>query len=266
VANGTFYTDSGAADAYVLTAISPRQTPPLLTDGFTCRFLASAPNAGASTVNVGGFGVKDIKHPDGSALDGGDIGSLAELVYDLASGYFILFNYFALTQGPGSGLDADLLDGEHGAHYIDVPSGTSMLFVQAAAPTGWTKSVTHNNKALRIVNTAGGGSAGSNTFTAALNTNHSHSVTVNSHVLTTSEIPSHGHSVKTHGNSNATSVSAGLLNKGSATTGTIDSVSGVAGGTTIGVTGGGSGHVHTGSGGNTNLDIQYVDSIICTKD
>jgi hypothetical protein len=31
------------------------------------------------------------------------------------------------------------------------PSGTVMLFVQTAAPTGWTKSTTHDNKALRVV-------------------------------------------------------------------------------------------------------------------
>lgn len=34
------------------------------------------------------------------------------------------------------------------------PTGTKMLFVQTAAPPGWTKDVTHNDKALRIVNGA----------------------------------------------------------------------------------------------------------------
>lgn len=47
------------------------------------------------------------------------------------------------------------------------PSGTSMLFLDAAAPTGWTKDTTHNNKALRIVNTSGGGTGGSQDFTTA---------------------------------------------------------------------------------------------------
>lgn len=32
------------------------------------------------------------------------------------------------------------------------PAGTKAIFVQTAAPAGWTKDVTHNNKALRIVN------------------------------------------------------------------------------------------------------------------
>lgn len=45
-----------------------------------------------------------------------------------------------------------------------IPTGTKMVFVQTAAPTGWTKDVTHNNKALRIVNgTAGTG--GTTAFT-----------------------------------------------------------------------------------------------------
>lgn len=45
-------------------------------------------------------------------------------------------------------------------------SGTTMLFVQTAAPTGWTKSATHDNKALRVVSgTAGSG--GSVAFTTA---------------------------------------------------------------------------------------------------
>lgn len=46
-----------------------------------------------------------------------------------------------------------------------IPSGTKMLFVQTAAPTGFTKDVTHNNKALRIVNgTASSG--GTTAFTS----------------------------------------------------------------------------------------------------
>jgi hypothetical protein len=45
-------------------------------------------------------------------------------------------------------------------------SGTLMLFQQTAAPTGWTKSTTHNNKALRVVSgTASSG--GTVAFTTA---------------------------------------------------------------------------------------------------
>ena len=41
-----------------------------------------------------------------------------------------------------------------------------MLFAQSSAPTGWTKSTSHNNKALRVVSGSGGGSGGSNSFTS----------------------------------------------------------------------------------------------------
>ncbi len=41
-----------------------------------------------------------------------------------------------------------------------IPAGTVMPFFQAAAPTGWTKVVTHNNKMLRVVSGSGGGSGG----------------------------------------------------------------------------------------------------------
>ena len=46
------------------------------------------------------------------------------------------------------------------------PTGTAMLFAQSSAPTGWTKSTTHNNKALRVVS-GSASSGGSNAFTTA---------------------------------------------------------------------------------------------------
>lgn len=73
----------------------------------------------------------------------------------------------------------------------EFPSGTKVLFQQTAAPTGWTKDVTHNNKALRLVNgtvTTGGTTAfttvfasrtptGSNTATTATGSISSDSAT-----------------------------------------------------------------------------------------
>jgi len=40
------------------------------------------------------------------------------------------------------------------------PAGTIMLFCQASAPTGWTKITTQNDKTLRIISGATGGTAG----------------------------------------------------------------------------------------------------------
>jgi len=47
-----------------------------------------------------------------------------------------------------------------------IPSGTTLLFYQANAPTGWTKVTTQDNKALRVVSGTGGGSGGSSSFTS----------------------------------------------------------------------------------------------------
>ena len=46
------------------------------------------------------------------------------------------------------------------------PSGTKLLFQQTSAPTGWTKSTTHDNKALRVVSGAAS-SGGTVAFTTA---------------------------------------------------------------------------------------------------
>lgn len=51
--------------------------------------------------------------------------------------------------------------------YSQFASGTALLFYQAAAPTGWTKVTTQDNKALRVVSGTGGGSGGSVAFTTA---------------------------------------------------------------------------------------------------
>lgn len=61
-----FYTESGAADAYVLTPISSFLGPHQYENGLLVRFRAGNANTGASTVNVDSLGVKNIKQADGS--------------------------------------------------------------------------------------------------------------------------------------------------------------------------------------------------------
>ncbi len=97
------------------------------------------------------------------------------------------------------------------------PSGTSMLFQQTAAPTGWTKQTTHNDKAIRLqtgsVGTGGsvafstamatpavaGGSVsgdpGSNLAVSAGNLAVSMSGNISNTTLSTNQIPSHNHGV-----------------------------------------------------------------------
>ena len=72
-----------------------------------------------------------------------------------------------------------------------IPAGTRMVFAQASAPTGWTQDTTAalNDSALRLVNTAGGGTGGSVAFTTAFASGLSSA----SHTLSIGEIPSHDH-------------------------------------------------------------------------
>lgn len=60
VANGNFYTDSGIADAYVLTGIGSKQSIQSYVNGMEVGFIPTNTNTGASTVNVAGLGVKNI--------------------------------------------------------------------------------------------------------------------------------------------------------------------------------------------------------------
>jgi hypothetical protein len=66
-------------------------------------------------------------------------------------------------------------------------SGTTIVFYQASAPTGWTKSTSHDNKALRVVSGTGGGSGGSVDFTTAFASRgvplpeHAHSASLSTH-------------------------------------------------------------------------------------
>jgi hypothetical protein len=134
------------------------------------------------------------------------------------------------------------------------PAGTAMLFVQTSAPTGWTKSTTHNNKALRVVSgTASSG--GTVAFTTAF-ASQTPAGTVGSTTLSTNEIPSHAHRYKQTGNSNS-SLTFTRLGQTSAFNNTNDLIE---------ATGGGGSHNHTFTGTAIDLAVQYVDVIIATKD
>lgn len=131
------------------------------------------------------------------------------------------------------------------------PAGTAMLFIQTAAPTGWTKSTTHNNKALRIVSGAAS-SGGTVAFTTAFAA-QSVAGTVGGTTLTTTQIPSHTH---TQGFV-ATLQAASTCGGSPAATATPSNT---------GATGGGGSHTHSFTGTAIDLAVQYVDAIIATKD
>ena len=140
------------------------------------------------------------------------------------------------------------------------PAGTAITFNQTAAPTGWTKSLTHDNKALRVV-TGTVGSGGTSSFTTVF-TNQTPTITTSglsagATTLTTAQIPSHSHTLPFA--SVYTATGSGVAN----------TTSGYNGAQGTGSTGGGGSHTHTVTGTATStaitLAVQYVDVIIATK-
>lgn len=139
------------------------------------------------------------------------------------------------------------------------PSGTTMLFHQTSAPVGWTKSSTHNDKALRVVNgtvTSGGSQA----FTSAFkNQGVSGSVSVHnfassSHGWMASH--NHSHSGTDSRYDNPHNHWGGGRRYGAFVTKWSSSV------------GGNGAHSHGASFSGTaiNMAVQYVDVIIAVKD
>ena len=159
-------------------------------------------------------------------------------------------------------------------------SGTKMLFQQTAAPTGWTKDTSHNDKALRITSgtvSTGGSVAFETAFasqTPAGSISNSVSGSTASHTLSVSEIPSHTHTISGTYTRDDGSPPGGNFPHGSARGTPGVNISGFLS-LTNSNTGGGQGHTHGAgslavtssfSGTAINLDVNYVDVIIAAKD
>jgi hypothetical protein len=135
---------------------------------------------------------------------------------------------------------------------VGFPSGTVMLFAQTTAPTGWTKSTTHDNKALRVVS-GSASSGGSVAFTTAF-ASQAVAGTVGGTTLTTAQIPSHTHTYPNGSTTAGYKVDGNTGPNGYFASGSTDA------------TGGGGSHDHSFTGTAINLAVSYVDVIIATKD
>lgn len=159
-------------------------------------------------------------------------------------------------------------------------AGTLMLFQQTAAPTGWTKQTTHNDKALRVV--SGTASSGGTTAFSTVFANQTPTITttagtlavgagtfaVAATTLSTTQIPSHSHT-KSIANATQPSSDTGYWGSGNP----CQPVSSQA----TNNTGGGGSHTHSLSGAPSlsgspsstssaiTLNVQYVDLIIASK-
>jgi len=155
---------------------------------------------------------------------------------------------------------------------VQFPSGTAMLFAQTSAPTGWTKSTTHNNKALRVVSGAAS-SGGSVAFTTAF-ASQSVSGTVGGTSLSISQIPAHRHYAFLNASGSNAQIGGEARSQVAYTAGNPASGYYIRGDDTVSeptlgpssATGSGSSHDHTFTGTAINLAVAYVDVIIATKD
>ena len=136
------------------------------------------------------------------------------------------------------------------------PATTALIFKQTAAPTGWTKVLTNNDSALRVV-TGTASTGGSVAFTTAF---ASKAVTgtnaaSGAYTLATAEMPAHTHNLNYSTNFS-----------GSSRVLRTDGSSGLFATTS---TGGGGSHSHSAAaftGTAINLAVAYVDVIVATKD
>jgi hypothetical protein len=128
-------------------------------------------------------------------------------------------------------------------------AGTTLLFYQAAAPTGWTQVTSINDVGLRIVSSAGGTTAGTTAFSTVF-TNQT--PTIGATTLSTSQIPSHQHAVSIYsccGPGGFAAVGQNVVSTNS-------------GGNTQ-TTGGGGSHTHSSTA--ITLDVRYANIILCSK-
>ena len=145
-----------------------------------------------------------------------------------------------------------------------VPSGTKMLFYEAAAPTGWTIDSSVNDVGVRIVSsnggTVGGATAFSSIFGKAVNTS-STTVTISGNTgnrqLTVAMLAKHNHGINSH--------AVGLPDTANGNGVGSDNVRFTT--TTVGSNGthnhsfnGSSSHTH-----NITLNLKYINVIVCSK-
>jgi hypothetical protein len=251
------------------------------------------PSTGAFEVGIGTYTASGTTLSRDVVLESSNSGSLVNFAAGLKE-VFVAYPAERAVVTSATPTNGDILVFSSGlyapqANPPPFPTGTKMLFQQTAAPTGWTKDTTHDNKALRVVSgtaSTGGSVAFTTAFASkavtgtianqtATNQAATQGGTVANHTLTTARIPSHTHSRTVEARSDGNSVvgppylsaAGGFLANNTITTGS---------------TGGGGAHNHSFSGSShnhtqnahnhsftgtaINLAVQYVDLIIATKD
>ena len=176
-ANADAYTDSGAADAYVLNPIAnsgagTNDSPSAYINLQKARFIAGNTNTGASTVNIAGVGIKSIeKNSWGSALVAGDIVAGTEyiLTFSISNDTFNLTPAEIIGGISLSGVQGDIIYHD-GTNWVKRAAGTDGEFWQtkgAAADPIWFANAVAS--VWGVVKADGTKLSGSSNWTAARN-------------------------------------------------------------------------------------------------
>lgn len=145
------------------------------------------------------------------------------------------------VQVAANGIDVE----SAGFQVVRMDAGTKAVFVQNAAPAGWTFDATQNDRVLRVTGTeANGGAVGGNWTISG--------VTVDGHILTVAELPPHSHG--------GIAADSGVDSEFSAGVNIFNGTGG-----TTGSAGSGNAHTH-GVTADGAWRPQYQDVIVCTRD
>lgn len=108
-AYGDWYSDTGAANAVVLTSIGGRQSPPAYAQGMGVRFTAGNTNTGNTTINVNGLGVVKLLDNVGMEIAAGTLTAgvryeaVFEQTFDGGLGGFLVYPLVTTSSGGGGG-------------------------------------------------------------------------------------------------------------------------------------------------------------------
>ena len=169
---------------------------------------------------------------------------------------------FAVGGALAARVDSTGVKTSNGENYDAFPAGSSMLFYQASAPTGWTGSDAFTDGALRVVSQFSGvggttgGTAGFAATFAARTITQANLPNVN---LTAQSNGAHTHTFRIPLNTNE-----------SGTNNTATKGSGAESNSSDYTTDGNGAHTHTvplgGSGTPMDFAVKYMDVIVATKD
>ena len=141
-------TTGGTSTAYT---VSTSQVITSLQDKFRVAFTLHTDCGAAPTLAVDSQTAKPLRPYSGTDFVGGELkgSGVYTATYNASNGEWIVVGYFFVPSV--------------------IPSGTNCIFQQTAAPTGFTKITTYNDKAMRIVSgtaSTGGSSAFTTVFAA----------------------------------------------------------------------------------------------------